>query len=104
MWQAALELKLNNIQIIKSRVENYLSLDLDCIVSRAFSDLNLFGQNTLHLLKHNKHKDIEIFAMKGRLSAEELQAVTSPLVIKNIIKLNLKFLDAERHLVIMGLE
>jgi len=75
MQEVKRALKLDNIEVIESRVEQYHPVSLfDTITSRAFSDLNQMLNWTNHLLDPH---GIWV-AMKGRYPEAELQAVKLP--------------------------
>ncbi len=62
MRQVKRELKLNNTEIIHSRVENYFPDEkFDVVTSRAFSEMSQFLKITAHLVKPTG----EFLAMKG---------------------------------------
>lgn len=96
--QALLELALPNVTAVCSRVEHLQSSVLfDGIISRAYSDLQLFCQQTLPLLQPSG----QLYAMKGQVPTQELAALTMPtLQLARTVPLTVPFLDAERHLLI----
>lgn len=62
MRQVKRELKLNNTEVIHSRVENYFPDEkFDVVTSRAFSEMGQFLTLTAHLVK----ADGQFLAMKG---------------------------------------
>ncbi len=62
MRQVKRELKLENTEVVHSRVENYFPEEkFDVVTSRAFSELSLFLQLTEHL----GHDQCQYLAMKG---------------------------------------
>ena len=97
--QVKIELKLNNVNIVTSRVENYNKDKFDVIISRAFSSLKDFHRLTRHLCSENSF----FFALKGKEPSDELTFLnTTPnIVLQNIIELKIPELDGDRHLVIM---
>ncbi len=98
-------LKLPNVTIINSRVEGYQKSNLlnevtqfkkySTIISRAFSSLRDMLYNTEHLC----HLDGIFLAMKGVYPLTELHEVPSGFKLLDVTKLEVPFLDAERHLV-----
>jgi 16S rRNA (guanine527-N7)-methyltransferase len=89
------ELALDNLQIIHGRVEELQSPPLyDQIISRAFSDINLFLKLTAHLISDGG----EWLAMKGLIPHVELQSVK--IQPAKIIDLKVAHLEAERHLIV----
>jgi 16S rRNA (guanine527-N7)-methyltransferase len=73
LTQVAIELKLPNIEVVQSRVEDYRPAFLfDCIVSRAFADLAEFIALAAPLLG----KDGQLLAMKSARAEIEAQAIS----------------------------
>lgn len=97
MQQAAIELKLANIEVVHARVEQHRRLGgYPQIVSRAFSDLNEFVQITRHLLAPGG----EWLAMKGLYPDEEIAHLKGARV-KRDVRLQVPQLQADRHLIVM---
>ncbi len=71
LTQARIELGLNNIRVIHSRVEKYREHTYDGLVTRAFSSIN----ETLSLLEHLRARNGVYYLMKGNLLAKELQSL-----------------------------
>jgi 16S rRNA (guanine527-N7)-methyltransferase len=91
--QAILELKLKNVRVLQSRVEDYQPIELfDSVISRAFTNLNDMVQITSHLLA----EDGLLLAMKGQLPTDELAALTAKY---SVIPLYMPQVVAERCLV-----
>jgi len=98
--QVKSELRLQNIEVVHSRVEDYRGAIFDVIVSRAFSSLADFVRATRHLLAASGHW----CAMKGSMPNEEIQELerVSPSVrLTRAVKLRVPRLDAERHLLLL---
>lgn len=93
-------LMINNVKIISSRVENYHPENcFNCIVSRAFSELNEFLYKTQHLCCKNG-----IFlAMKGQYPEEEINALDANFKLIDSKSLQIAGLDQKRHVLIIGL-
>lgn len=93
-------LMINNVDIISSRVENYYSEDcFNCIVSRAFSQLNEFLCKTKHLCCKNG-----IFlAMKGQYPNEEINTLDANFKLIESKPLKIAGLEQKRHVLIIGL-
>lgn len=73
-------LALTQIEIVQTRVETYHPLDgFDTVVSRAFSDLTDFVDNTEHLLRPSGIW----LAMKGKYPESELAGVSNPFQVKS---------------------
>jgi len=96
--QAAIELKLANIESHAVRVEDFVpGLPFDIIISRAFSELGAFASVAArHLAPHGR-----MFAMKGVHPDEELASLPPQFTVLAKPSLVVPGLDAARHLVIM---
>lgn len=95
MRQVKAELGLSNAQVVHGRVEDFMPASpFKQVISRAFSDIALFKQLTAHLMApHGRW-----LAMKGLVPTEELQlAGVQP---KEVIRLQVPNLQAERHLIV----
>lgn len=99
LLQVKIELGLNNIRVINSRVEN-LNVDnlFDVITSRAFANLELFVKLTRHLLKPSG----VYLAMKGEQGLYELKEL--PSWKSQVIDITVPDLDAKRFLIKMSRE
>ena len=96
--QVVLELKINNVHPICERIEK-LNPDclFDCIVSRAYTDLLCFYQQSQkHLYKKGK-----ILAMKGQFPDIELKKLTQANIKHQIQPLDVPLLNAKRHVIVM---
>lgn len=95
MRQVKAELGLLNAQVIHGRVEAYVPpTPFFQVISRAFSDIALFKQLTAHLIApHGRW-----LAMKGVVPSDELEQ--AKVVPKEVIRLHVPFLQAERHLIV----
>jgi 16S rRNA (guanine527-N7)-methyltransferase len=96
--QAAIELRLSNVESHAVRVEDYAPAALfDIVISRAFSDLTAFATAaTRHLAPHGK-----MIAMKGVHPDEELASLPDEFAVVAAPALAVPGLDAARHLVVM---
>jgi 16S rRNA (guanine527-N7)-methyltransferase len=96
--QAAIELKLPNIESQAVRVEDFVpALPFDIVISRAFSDLGAFASVAArHLAPQG-----QMFAMKGVHPDEELASLSPQFTVLAKPSLAVPGLDAARHLVIM---
>jgi 16S rRNA (guanine527-N7)-methyltransferase len=95
MRQVKAELGLSNVEVVHARVESYIPPSpFTQVISRAFSDIALFKQLTMHLMApHGRW-----LAMKGLLPTEEFEAAgVQP---KEVIRLKIPNLQAERHLIV----
>ena len=101
MRQVKGELALDNLQVVHSRVENFKPAEqFEAIISRAFSDLQLFVGLTRHLLAKNG----QWLAMKGLVPHPELdinELESLKIKLQEIIPLTVAGLNAERHLVVL---
>ncbi|MDF0379042.1 16S rRNA (guanine(527)-N(7))-methyltransferase RsmG [Methylophilus sp. YYY-1] len=95
MRQVKAELGLSNAQVVHGRVEAYAPpTRFSQVISRAFSDIALFKQLTAHLIAPQGRW----LAMKGVVPSDELaQAKVIP---KEVIRLHVPYLQAERHLIV----
>ena len=98
LTQVKLELGLENMQVVNSRVEAFSpDLPFDGIVSRAFSSLADFTNLTRHL----STADTRWLAMKGLYPEEELQALAEDFRVQSSIELAVPGCVASRHLLIL---
>ncbi len=96
MRQAKAELGLGNLEVVSGRVEQYKPSELyDVIISRAFSDLQLFTKLTQHLGKPGG----QWLAMKGVHPHDELAQIE--IQPTRIEPLKVAGLEAQRHLVFL---
>ena len=95
MQEAKRVLKLDNVEIQQSRVENYHpETGFDTVISRAFSDLRQMVSWTKHLLNQQG----TWLAMKGRYPESELDAINHPYQVKTY---NVPGIDEERCCVLI---
>jgi 16S rRNA (guanine527-N7)-methyltransferase len=96
--QAAIELPLANIDVVTARVESVQpSSHFDVVISRAYSSLGTFVEQTGHLLAPGG----EWVAMKGGLPHDEISALPAEISVEATPSLQVPGIDGERHLVIM---
>ncbi|MGA0023781.1 MAG: 16S rRNA (guanine(527)-N(7))-methyltransferase RsmG [Burkholderiales bacterium] len=92
--QAAIELKLANIEVACARVEDWsVSQPFDTVVSRAFSDLPEF----LALAGSLCANDGVVIAMKGIYPHDELAQLPGNFRLHGVVPLQVPGLGAERH-------
>ena len=97
--QVKLDMGLDNLEIVCSRVEDYKPENpYELIVSRAFSDLKLFIKLTHHLLT----PQAAWLAMKGVYPRDEIAALNN--IAVDVRAINVPGLDAQRHLVLMKVQ
>lgn len=98
LQQAKIELKLDNLEVIKERVENWRPAALrQALISRAFSELADFVGLTNHLVA----SDGRWFAMKGVHPDDEIARLPQGVVVDRVIPLDVPELGAARHLVVL---
>ncbi len=96
--QAAAELVLENVSVICERVESWRSSEpFDWIVSRAFAELSGLIRAASHLLAPGG----VIAAMKGVHPEQEVAKLPAGFRVRDIIRLEVPGVEAERHLVIV---
>ncbi len=98
MTQAAIELKLANVEAHAVRVEDLVpAAPFDIVISRAFSDLATFASTSA---RHLAPAGV-LAAMKGVHPDEELNDVPDDLAVVGKPALTVPGLDAARHLILM---
>ncbi|MGH8728795.1 MAG: 16S rRNA (guanine(527)-N(7))-methyltransferase RsmG [Burkholderiales bacterium] len=95
--QVVMELMLTNVTVHCGRVEE-LKENFDLVISRAFADLGEY----LRLAGKLCSPSGTIAAMKGIYPFEELRDIAAPFALKNVVKLDVPGVDAERHLVLVS--
>jgi len=96
MQQAKTELKLDNVEVVCSRAEDFHSDELfDSVISRALSSLSQMVCWASHLCA----ADGVMLAMKGSYPDAEVSDLAKSFEIKAVHKLNYWGLDADRYLV-----
>jgi 16S rRNA (guanine527-N7)-methyltransferase len=96
MQQAVLELRLPNVTVVKSRIEEYRpERAFDTVVSRAFSSLLEFVQATHAVCGPETRR----LAMKGLYPEAELKELAGTGYDAQVTRLKVPGLAAERHLV-----
>lgn len=99
MTQVIAELKLSNASVISERCEDFEPEQcFDSILSRAFGTMRMFIETTNHLLC----PDGRFIAMKGRYPQEELDDIPTGFMAQSTTRLNIKGMDAVRHVVCLG--
>jgi 16S rRNA (guanine527-N7)-methyltransferase len=94
---AVAELRLANAAVVQARVESLAADDgFDTIICRAFGSLAEFAASCGRLLRPGGR----LVAMKGRLPADELQAVGAPWRAV-ASRVGVPGLKAERHIIVM---
>jgi 16S rRNA (guanine527-N7)-methyltransferase len=103
-------LRIPNLNVVNERVEGYQKSNqlnevsryskYTTIISRAFSSLREMLYNTEHLC----HYDGQFLAMKGVYPLTELHEIPQEFKLLDVVKLQVPFLDGERHLVKISFE
>ena len=98
LTQVKLELKLDNLQVIHSRVEAFQPpLPFNGIISRAFSSMENFSNWTRHL----GDRDTRWLAMKGVHPSDELLALPADFHLDSEHALAVPGCQGQRHLLIL---
>ena len=94
--EASQALGLDNVLVIGKRSEEVgPKHSADAIVSRALGSLNYFIEKTKHLLAKNGN----LYAMKGKNPEEEINSLIKGWAVAQIKKIDVPYLDAERHII-----
>jgi 16S rRNA (guanine527-N7)-methyltransferase len=98
LTQVKLELKLANLEVVHSRVEQFAPAQpFTGITSRAFSSLEDFSNWTRHL----GDRDARWLAMKGVQPDDELQALPGDFELERCLVLKVPGCQGQRHLLIL---
>jgi 16S rRNA (guanine527-N7)-methyltransferase len=98
MRQAVIELGLRNVEVVASRIESFRpEIAYDTIVSRAFADTAEFAAAVHPFLAD----DGIMIAMKGLFPGEEASRLLPQVRLRDIRRIEVPGLKADRHLVIM---
>lgn len=96
--QAAIELPLDNVDVVAARVEEYPgAAEFDIAISRAFSDLAVFAGACGTMLAPGGR----LVAMKGVYPHEEIAQLPAGIGVTEIPALKIPGVEGDRHLVIM---
>lgn len=97
--EVMVSLEVKNVEVIHSRSQSYRpDSGFDGIISRAFSSVDQFVLETMHLV----NPDGRWFAMKGRDPTAECISLTEGIKVENIFRLMVPGIEAERHLVVLN--
>ena len=92
------ELKLDNIEPVQSRVEDFpAEPPFDGVISRAFASLN----DMVSWCHHLPGTEGRFYALKGLVPEDEIALLPADLAVENVVKLSVPHLDGERHLVVI---
>ncbi|NLC08974.1 MAG: 16S rRNA (guanine(527)-N(7))-methyltransferase RsmG [Gammaproteobacteria bacterium] len=99
LTQVKLELKLDNVQVIHSRIEEYKTEQpYHGVISRAFSSLADFTNWTAHL----GDQGTRWLAMKGVHPDDELQQLAAEFKLDSCNKLQVPGCQGQRHLLLLS--
>ena len=94
--RATKELGLLNVVVFGKRSEEIkIKKGVEAIVCRAIGSLDYFVEKTKHLLSQGG----SLYAMKGRLTDDEIKKLPKDWHVAQIKKIDVPYLEAERHLV-----
>ncbi len=92
------ELKLDNIEPVQSRVEDFpAEPPFDGVISRAFASLN----DMVAWCHHLPGAEGRFYALKGVVPEEEIALLPADFTVESVVKLAVPHLEGERHLVIV---
>ncbi len=98
LFQAKTQLKLANVAIENTRVENYRPTEpFSIVMSRAFASLLDMVTGTAHLLEEQGC----FWAMKGVYPENELRDCEKHAIVDSFSKLTIPNLEGERHLLVL---
>lgn len=94
------ELRLDNIEPVQCRVEEFIpAAGFDGVISRAFASVGDMLSWCHHLPAVPEGR---FYALKGVVPSEELAALPENFVVESVITLSVPQLQGERHLVVIG--
>ncbi len=97
--QVVFQLKLTNVQPVKSRVEQYQGeTPFDGVLSRAFSSLNDMVSWCSHLISEEQG---QFFALKGHYPTDELALLPENIKLVASHKIAVPELIGERHVIVL---
>lgn len=102
LTQCKLQMQIDNVTVVQSRIENYRPADLvfDQITFRAFSTL----ADTIYGCQHFIGADTRLLALKGQYPTDELEQLPDNFRLQQSHPLQVAGCDGERHLLIIGRE
>lgn len=96
--QVLMDIPLGNVELVQSRVEDYRPANLfSTVVCRALSTLGEFARSCGRLVAPGGR----LVALKGREPRAELAGVPAPWRPGEVAAVQVPFLDAERHIVVL---
>ncbi|MGI1679469.1 MAG: 16S rRNA (guanine(527)-N(7))-methyltransferase RsmG [Cellvibrionaceae bacterium] len=101
LFQVKTSLKLDNLEVVQSRVEDYKpEVLLDVVVSRAFASIKDMVEGCKHLLNESG----QFYAMKGVYPEDELSELPKPYKVSHNYPLKVPTVEGERHLIVITSE
>lgn len=98
LFQVRIELGLGNTLELNERVENHHPVKAyDGILSRGFASLFAMIEQSRHILRDGGR----FYAMKGKLTSQELSALPEGFEVEAVKQLNIPNLNEDRHLVVI---
>lgn len=97
LTQVKIELELANVEVIHGRVQTCAEHEFDMVFSRAYGSLHRVALEMEHLLATRG----VLLAMRGKLDEQELSRLPKTIKVLAVDKLQVPFLNEERHLVTM---
>ena len=96
LFQVKIDLQLENISIVNTRIEHYQNQQqIDMVMCRAFSSLEDVVTKSQHLFG----KKTKLLAMKGRYPEQELRELPAGFEVSRVIKLEIPGSETHRHFV-----
>ncbi len=96
LTQAVAQLKLAQVEVVHTRIEEYRPTErFDTVIARAYASVEQLCEAAGPLLK----PDGRVLAMKGVYPLAELEARPPGFTLHSVPRLEVPFLNAERHLV-----
>lgn len=96
MFQAKIQLGLDNVSVENCRIEHYQSKrQIDMVMCRAFSTL----ADALTMLQPIFSSDCKLLAMKGQYPEDEIAQLPEGFVLSKSIKLDVPGSESQRHLI-----
>lgn len=96
LHQVKHELKLDNVTPVQSRVEDFpAEPPFDGVISRAFASLT----DMVNWCQHLPGESGRFYALKGIRPDDEIAALPKQFIVEDIVRLTVKNLEGERHLV-----
>jgi 16S rRNA (guanine527-N7)-methyltransferase len=95
LQQVKAELKLDNVEVVHSRVESAKLPQFAIVTARAFATID----DIISLAGRHCQNAGQLILMKGQYPQQELQITMQQFVLKDVIELAVPFINEHRHLV-----